>query len=553
MSHPSPLSPRLTHSPLDRTMPWTLFVYTLAIWLVGLGGVLAPLCMASYNKVVLTLCNSLAAGVMLSAGFVHLLHDAVSSLAGLQTKMNGYPVSEFVCALSFICVFYIETLVSPPVKPGEHHHLDHIQVDKGTECFPSQWEWQAGQSPNRTTWTRPKQTEQQQREKQQQDSSPLLPLYGAVLPPSTATGGLSGPNCCSHSSSCSKQMKETPSSPQMRAGPATRLLEDTGNQAGAGGGGAAVQGHTGLLAHMQLTHSHQVDLEGSLTARGDHQDQEVCTRAASSTKAGHPSSSSAAQMHSQTHSYGHGHGHSHEQGHNHSHTHGDGDMLGLSLHGHKDLHTFAGALCLLAALGFHSVIEGLGLATATTQNDATQVGVFIAILAHKGLAGECVERIVRHPPHIPLSFSPLLFSPLLFSPLLFLSLLSGPDPPRRLLLILPLPFPSLVAAYPPISPGLTLGTTMLLAEASQTEFLGTALLFSVATPLGVGLGALISSYCKSAEALGLMAAIAAGTFIHVAAIEIIPSAFRDTSATHLAKLASLTVGFLAMSALFLVE
>ncbi|KAM3577609.1 hypothetical protein VYU27_000485 [Nannochloropsis oceanica] len=468
-------------------MPWTLFVYTLAIWLVGLGGVLAPLCMASYNKVVLTLCNSLAAGVMLSAGFVHLLHDAVSSLAGLQTKMNGYPVSEFVCALSFICVFYIETLVSPPVKPGEHHHLDHIQVDKGTECFPSQWEWQAGQSPNRTTWTRPKQTEQQQREKQQQDSSPLLPLYGAVLPPSTATGGLSGPNCCSHSSSCSKQMKETTSSPQMRAGPATRLLEDTGNQAGAGGGGAAVQGHTGLLAHMQLTHSHQVDLEGSLTARGDHQDQEVCTRAASSTKAGHPSSSSAAQMHSQTHSYGHGHGHSHEQGHNHSHTHGDGDMLGLSLHGHKDLHTFAGALCLLAALGFHSVIEGLGLATATTQNDATQVGVFIAILAHKGLAG------------------------------------------------------------------LTLGTTMLLAEASQTEFLGTALLFSVATPLGVGLGALISSYCKSAEALGLMAAIAAGTFIHVAAIEIIPSAFRDTSATHLAKLASLTVGFLAMSALFLVE
>jgi zinc transporter ZupT len=94
---------------------------------------------------------------------------------------------------------------------------------------------------------------------------------------------------------------------------------------------------------------------------------------------------------------------------------------------------------------------------------------------------------------------------------------------------------------------------MLLAEASQTEFLGTALLFSAATPLGVGLGALISSYCKSAEALGLMAAIAAGTFIHVAAIEIIPSAFRDTSATHLAKLASLTVGYLAMSALFLVE
>jgi zinc transporter ZupT len=93
---------------------------------------------------------------------------------------------------------------------------------------------------------------------------------------------------------------------------------------------------------------------------------------------------------------------------------------------------------------------------------------------------------------------------------------------------------------------------MLLAEVNQTEFLGAALLFSAATPLGVGLGVLISSYCKSAVALGLMAAVASGTFIHVAAIEIIPSAFRDTSATQFAKLASLMVGFLAMSALFLV-
>lgn len=61
--------------------------------------------------------------------------------------------------------------------------------------------------------------------------------------------------------------------------------------------------------------------------------------------------------------------------------------MGLPLHGHTDLHTLAGALCLLAALGFHSVIEGLGLATASSQKDATQVGVFLAIMAHKGLAG----------------------------------------------------------------------------------------------------------------------------------------------------------------------
>lgn len=49
-----------------------------------------------------------------------------------------------------------------------------------------------------------------------------------------------------------------------------------------------------------------------------------------------------------------------------------------------------------------------------------------------------------------------------------------------------------------------------------------------------------------------MAAVAAGTFIHVAAIEIIPSAFKDSSATQLAKLLSLTFGYLAMTALSLV-
>ncbi len=53
-------------------------------------------------------------------------------------------------------------------------------------------------------------------------------------------------------------------------------------------------------------------------------------------------------------------------------------------------------------------------------------------------------------------------------------------------------------------------------------------------------------------ALGLMAAVAAGTFIHVAAIEIIPSAFKDSSATQMAKLLSLTLGFVSMMALTLV-
>ena len=49
--------------------------------------------------------------------------------------------------------------------------------------------------------------------------------------------------------------------------------------------------------------------------------------------------------------------------------------------------------------------------------------------------------------------------------------------------------------------GITLGSTMLLAEVTQSQFLCTALVFSAATPLGVGLGVLISANTKSACAL----------------------------------------------------
>ena len=50
-----------------------------------------------------------------------------------------------------------------------------------------------------------------------------------------------------------------------------------------------------------------------------------------------------------------GNGHGHHHGHNHGPAAATHDA---------DVHTLGGALCLLAALGFHSVIEGLGLATS---------------------------------------------------------------------------------------------------------------------------------------------------------------------------------------------
>ncbi len=412
-------------------MGWALLAYTLAIWAVGLAGVLVPLVMASYNKTVLTLLNAFAAGVMLSAGFVHLLHDAVASLTGLSANLGDFPISEFTCALSFICVFYIEALFSPPAIRG-HHALDHIQVDKDEDCFPTQWEWQDGRHPSPARRPRP----------------PTAAQYGATA------------------SSTKQQQQQQQQQP--RIGRVSNHEDESGNPAEPA---AAVR--TGLLAHMQHSHVHHHDQLCRHPSHGDlvaSADEAVTKHGGNSTAAGH-----AHRAHHQDDGAYYAPMASLAASHDHDH--------------HQGLHTISGALCLLAALGFHSVIEGLGLATAASSiagGPSTQVGVFLAILAHKGLAG------------------------------------------------------------------ITLGSTLLLAEVSQTQFLCTALLFSAATPLGVGLGVLVSSYCKSTATLGLMAAVAAGTFIHVAAIEIIPSAFRDTSATQFTKLASLTVGFLAMSALFLV-
>lgn len=463
-------------------MSWVLLIYTLAIWLVGLGGVLAPIVVASYNKMVLAVCNSFAAGVMLSAGFVHLLHDAVSSLSGLQEKLYGFPISEFVCAFSFIMVFYIETLFAPPVKSGEHHHLDHIQVDKGTECFPSQWEWQAGDSPSGLFRSI---SQTKIRKSERQDLLPPLPQYGAVMPRPAPSSSETEPACEKDTAGVivENHMNENESKSATKdAGRQLPRKKDSCSQAGKAAHQENDGMRTGLLAHLRQT---QAPILPSQSSEG-HNESEARSLESTHGRASPGSKSPSTRrphpgMSAPSHNHSHSHKHSHSLSHSHSHD---------EAHGHKDVHTVAGALCLLAALGFHSVMEGLGLATATSQSlvdgGGTQVGVFLAILAHKGLAG------------------------------------------------------------------LTLGSTMLLAEVSQTEFLLTAVLFSAATPAGVALGVLISSYYHTAATVGLMGAVAAGTFIHVAAIEIIPSAFRDSSATQLTKLMSLTVGFLAMSALFLV-
>lgn len=218
-------------------------------------------------------------------------------------------------------VFYIETLFAPPVAAGEHHLLvDHIQVDRGVECFPPRgWEWQDVEC-------------------------------------SGSGHGHGG------GESDSRNPAEGPG-PHARHG--SHAHGEYGAVAADGHNGAAGGKH-GLLSHMQHTRVHLPPSPDKERRRHKHSHShghqephepqppsQSLYHSLSSQKAGsgraspnpNPTperSASPAQALLQKH-----HGEHSEEDHD------------------DHIHSLAGALCLLAALGFHSVIEGLGLATAS--------------------------------------------------------------------------------------------------------------------------------------------------------------------------------------------
>ena len=91
-----------------------------------------------------------------------------------------------------------------------------------------------------------------------------------------------------------------------------------------------------------------------------------------------------------------------------------------------------------------------------------------------------------------------------------------------------------------------LGASVIESRASATKFWMVITLFSVATPIGIFLGYAMSTL----EGVGgaVMSALASGTFLYVAMMEVIPKELADPS-YRVAKMALFLLGFGLMSAL----
>ncbi|EFN51036.1 hypothetical protein CHLNCDRAFT_141521 [Chlorella variabilis] len=141
--------------------------------------------------------------------------------------------------------------------------------------------------------------------------------------------------------------------------------------------------------------------------------------------------------------------------------------------------SFLTAMLMGVALCFHSLLEGAAMGAQTTISNSLHI--FIAIVSHKGLA-----------------------------------------------------------AY-------ALGSSIVDSDASMQRFWSVVLPFTFASPVGIFIGYVISDVAKGVGAASI-SALASGTFLYVAFMEVIPKELRDGSRMAL-KLAALLVGFGLMSLL----
>ena len=143
---------------------------------------------------------------------------------------------------------------------------------------------------------------------------------------------------------------------------------------------------------------------------------------------------------------------------------------------------------LFLAMSFHSVMEGLGLGVSSTAEH--MVPIFMAIVAHKGVAG------------------------------------------------------------------FALGTSLLESKISREKFIVFSLVFSAATPLGAlagSLGVMAGHSAKTDIFVGICTALASGTFLQVATMELLPRALADENTTRpkrrLRRVLAFMLGFIFMSLL----
>lgn len=158
----------------------------------------------------------------------------------------------------------------------------------------------------------------------------------------------------------------------------------------------------------------------------------------------------------------------------------DGPLLGGPAGGGGSRRvTFLTAMLMGVALCFHSLLEGAAMGAQPTISNSLHI--FIAIVSHKGLA-----------------------------------------------------------AY-------ALGSSIVDSDASMRRFWSVVLPFTFASPVGIFLGFVVSDVARGVGAASI-SALASGTFLYVAFMEVIPKELRDQERIPL-KLAALLAGFAAMSVL----
>ncbi len=86
-------------------------VAIVVIFLVGGGGAILPLVMgARVSPVALSRGNAFAGGVLLAAGLIHLLGDAVGDFAAIHPDLD-YPIAYAIATAAFLLVLAIERIV----------------------------------------------------------------------------------------------------------------------------------------------------------------------------------------------------------------------------------------------------------------------------------------------------------------------------------------------------------------------------------------------------------------------------------------------------------
>lgn len=246
-------------------------------------------------------------------------------------------------------VFYIEALFAPPVGPGKYHPLvEHMQVDREDHCFPPRgWGWQDEECGD-----------------------------------SSGHGGNSGEATAGQHEHCAHAHEEEHAHGGCCAG-------QQGSYGATEGSSGSMQRPKGLLlGHMHHTRVYHPSSSSSSSLDKQQRQQPE------GREEGHPPPSSLSpHLREQRSPAVSGQGspnpnpnpnlsptqpllqqHRHERKHAHQ-CHSDTDS------DHSGLHSLAGAFCLAAALGFHSVIEGLGLAAASFHD--------------KGQGGQVRQELVR--------------------------------------------------------------------------------------------------------------------------------------------------------------